>query len=124
MHSGYEHKLHPRLQDLKALREAGVRTFAEAEAREAEARHREADAAAAAQPTASAPDASFTTPSSLRRPEVYRLSYPQLVSVPNTFPLRLEPDPEQIDNAEQMSISHAIRMPWTCSVKADQCLGA
>ena len=58
------------MQELKALREAGVRTFAEAEAREAEARHLEADAAAAPQPPAPSQDVPFTTPLPLRRPEV------------------------------------------------------
>ncbi|KAK9861341.1 hypothetical protein WJX84_008443 [Apatococcus fuscideae] len=64
-----EHHLRSRISELKALREAGVRTFAEAETREAESRHREAEAAAAAQPSGSAQDLSFTTPLPLRRPE-------------------------------------------------------
>ncbi len=58
------------VQELKALREAGIRTFAKAEATEAEQRHREADAVATSQLPAQSGNPGFSTPLPLHRPEV------------------------------------------------------
>ena len=65
------------LQELKTLRQAGVRTFAEAEVREADTRHREATAAAAAQQPATVQDSSFVTPQT-RRHEARPSTAPQV----------------------------------------------